>query len=347
MSVASSLFFDEVCQSGSVREADVQKLRELYYEDGLIAAQEADALFEINDACHVKDPAWQAFFVEAVTDFVVGHAEPRGYINTDNSDWLIERITHDGAVETQTELEILIRTIDKARWSPESLARFALNTVKDAVISGNTVLRGGKAPVAGVVTDADVDMLRRVIFAFGGDGHTAVTRAEAEILFEINDATAEADNAPAWTELFVKAVSGVVMAASGYNAPTREEALKRELWLESRGDLSPANVLRGMVGTRSSDLQAQFGNGIMAGFFDLFSSQSSEERELERLEKERREILTREEVTSDEAAWLVALINRDGRLTYNEECLIATLRADSPTLAPELSPLLDRVADPA
>lgn len=334
MSVTGSLFFDEVCRRGSIHEADVAKFRELYYEDGRITADEADALFEINHTCRIKDPAWQEFFIEAICDFLVAHAEPRGYINIDNADWLVERITHDGVLETKTELEILIRAIDKARWSPESLVRFALNSVNDAVISGKDVLRNGQPGKAGEITDADVELIRRIIFAFGGDGNVAVTRAEAEILFEINDATAELTNNAAWTELFVKAITGVVMAASGFRAPPRAEALRREQWLESRGDLSPVNFV-----------QAMFDGGF-AGFKDLFVKQDAEERELDRLENERRAILTNEEVTADEANWLVAQINRDGVLTYNESCLLAYLKSESQGLHPSLQSLLDRVAEP-
>jgi len=332
MSVTGSLFFDEICQRGSIHAADVGELRKLFYEDGRIAAGEADALFTINHACSVKDPAWQDFFIEAVCDFLVGHAEPRGYINVDNADWLIERIAHDGVIETQTELEMLICALDKARWSPESLVRFTLNTVKDAIISGNGTLRNGHALRAGQITDADVELIRRVIFAFGGDGNVAVTRAEAEILFEINDAIADVSDNVAWTELFVKSIASVVMVASGYRAPQRFAA-RREQWLESRGDLSPANFAKAMFA------------GGFSGFTDLFARQSEEDRELARLENERRAILTNEEVTGDEARWLAAQINRDGALTYNESCLLAHLKAESPMLHPSLRPLVDGVVD--
>lgn len=330
MSVTGSLFFDEICRRGSIHEADVAKLRELYYEDGRIDPREADALFEVHAVCRIKDPAWQGFFVEAICDYLVSHAEPRGYINIDNADWLLERITHDGVLETRTELEILIGAIDKARWSPESMVRFALHSVNDAVLSGKDTLRGVPCAKAGQVTDADVELIRRIIFAFGGDGNVAVTRAEAEILFSINDATAEQTDNPAWTELFVKAIAGVVMAASGYCAPPREEALRREQWLESRGDLSPGNFIGAMLG------------GGLSGFKALFSRQSDEERELARLDNERRAIITAEEVTGDEAEWLAAQINRDGALTYNERCLLEYLKAESPQLHPSLQPLLER-----
>lgn len=334
MSVTGSLFFDEVCQRGSIHEADVQKLRALYYEDGDISRAEAEALVEIHHACRIKDPAWQDFYIEAITDFLVGSAKPRGYINVDNADWLIEQISRDGVVESQTELEILIRVIDKARWSPESLVRFALNAVKDAVLTGDGRLRCGQKLKAGVVTDGDVELLRRIVMAFGGAGGVAVTRAEAQILFEINDATADASDNPAWTEFFVKALAGTVMAASGYSVPPRDVALARQQWLDSRGDLAPGGFIKAML------LGGDF------GIYDWFSRKDAQdERELQRLERERRAIVTAEEVTDDEAAWLVAQIYRDGELTYNEKCLLAYLQAENPKLHPTLTPLLERVPD--
>ena len=39
----------------------------------------------------------------------------------------IERISRDGRVETKTELELLVNVLDKARWAPQSLVRFALD----------------------------------------------------------------------------------------------------------------------------------------------------------------------------------------------------------------------------
>jgi hypothetical protein len=334
MSVTQSFLFDEICRRGSVRETDVRELRALYYAETPLAESDANAIFEIDAACAVKDPAWQDFFVEAITDFVVDSAEPRGYVNIHNADWLIERITHDGQVETQSELEILVRVIDKARWSPESLVKFALNAVKDAIVTGKGAARAGGGAAAGVVTNEDVELLRRIIYAFGGDGHISVSRTEAEGLFEINDLTADKTDNAQWTELFVKAITSVVMAASGYRAPTRETALKREQWLQSRGDLSIGQFVSAIVKSDRS------------GFMGFFSRQSAEDCELERLERERREILTAEEVTGEEAQWLVAQIERDGELTLNEKCLLLHLKQSKVDLHPSLEALLAKASDP-
>ena len=77
----------------------------------------------------------------------------------------------------------------------------------------------------------------------------------------------------------------------------------------------------------------------------MFDQQSDEDRELARLERERREILTAEEVTGDEAAWLIAQIERDGELTVNEKCLLLHLKSQAPKLDPGLRALIDKVSD--
>lgn len=335
MSIASSLSFDEICRRGSIRDADVLKLRQLYYADGNIRTEEAECLFEINDACRIQDPSWAPFFVEAVTDYIVDEAEPQGYLTTDNTEWLMRFISRDGRVETQTEIELLLNVLDKARWSPESLIEYTLAQVKRAVCEGNGPLRTGTSDGAGTVSDADVDLLRRALYAFAGDGNIAITRREAEILFDINDATADSTKNAGWTELFVKAITSSIMAASGYNAPSRGEMLRREAWLESRGDLSLAN----MVGEAFQ--------GGFSGIFDAYREQSAEERALARLEQQRIEIITNQAVTEGEAAWLAERIGKDGRVTPNEEALIACIREASPKLAPELEALFETASDAA
>ena len=339
MSVTKSILFDEVCQRGSIRDSDVLKFRWLYYEDGFIAAPEAEAIIELNDACRVQDPAWQAFFIEAISDYVVMHAEPEGYVNTKNADWLIDRVTQDGAVRTRTGLELLIKVLEKSRWAPESLARLALNTVKDAILSGNQALRGGTEAPGGIVTNDDVDCLRQIVYAFGGDGNVAVTRAEAEVLFAINDATADETENPAWTEFFVKAITSVVMAASGYKTPSREQALRREQWLQSRGDLSLGKVIESMP--REDAVERFFKEGF-GSLFEGYDRMTDEERELAALDRQRIEIVTGEDVTGDEVDWLVAQIDRDGALTMNEQALLMQLKATGPKLDPRLASLMKR-----
>src|SRR4029453_18533267 len=213
MAVLSAGSIAEIKARGSIKDADVLKVRRSYYDDGIITAEEAEAIFALNDACPVQDPAWADFFIEMITDYLVEQAEPHGYLAAENAQWLIDRIAGDGRVETKTELELLVNVLDKARWAPQSLVRFALDQVRRAAIDGTGPFRAGKKLGPGRVCEAEVDLLRRILYSFGGDGNIAVTRPEAEVLFDIDAATAAADNHPAWTDIFVNAIATYGMAA--------------------------------------------------------------------------------------------------------------------------------------
>lgn len=329
MSMFGTISCDEICARASVHSSDVLAMRKAYYGDAKITAEEADGLFRINACARVQDPAWHEFFIEAVTDYIVNCCEPEGYLNADNARWLIDRIGTDGIVESRTELELLVNVLDKARWAPESLARYALEQVRHAVIEGTGPLRAGQALETGRITDGEIELVRRILFAFAGDGNIAVTRSEAEILIDIDEAAGDSGGGPGWTDFFVKAMANCIMAASGYSVPTREEALRREAWLDRRGELSLENLV-GAIADRG-----------LAGIWDMYTEQSSEERALARLERQRIEIITAERVTEGEADWLAQRIGRDGRVTMNERALLQFLKQEHVKLNPALQTLID------
>ena len=335
MSVLRSISVEDILRRGSITDVDVKSLRATFFHDGEILPEEAEALFALNDQCPIQHPEWPHFFVEAITDFIVNQAIPEGYITADNAAWLILKIENDGRVETKTELDLILNVLDKARWSPASLVSFALTQVKEAVVSGSGPLRSGLDLQPGTISEGEVELLRRMVYAFGGDGNVAVTRAEAEVFFDINDAVSAAPINPAWTDLFVKVIANVLMASSGYAMPTREEALRAEAWLESRGDLSPGALLAAMV--RSS----------LDAVGEAYREQSSEDRALSRLERQRIEIITNEQITEGEAGWLAQRIGRDGKITPNEQALLDYLREENPEIHPLLNELIDRFATAA
>ena len=201
----------------------------------------------------------------------------------------------------------------------------ALDEVKFAVKHGEGPLRNGKTLNAGQINDAEVELLRRILYAYGGDGNIAITRREAEILFEIDAATQNAEHSEGWQDLFVKAISNSVMAASGYTVPCREQALARQAWLERRGDLSLGNMVTGM---------ASGGLSGFGGFFGMFRKQSALERAVQALERQKIEIITAERIEPCEAEWLIERIFGDEEMSPNERALVDFLKANSPTLAP-------------
>ncbi|MFN0219736.1 MAG: hypothetical protein ACKVP4_13085 [Hyphomicrobium sp.] len=336
MSALKSPQTEEMLKRGVITSSDVLRLRRIVHEDGVVCADEADLLFTLNDRCASKDDSWADFFIEALTDFIVFQERPQGYLTAANGEWLIGRVSRDGRVDTKAELELLVNVLDKARWAPVCLVSFALQQVKHAVISGDGPLRYGKSLQPGVISAGEVDLLRRMLYAFGGDGHVAITRDEADILFDIDEAVADAAANPAWTDLFVKAVANVIMASSGYRVPAREEALRQEASLINPDQQT--SVLAFLLSMVRSNLDS---------VKDAYHDQTPEERALARLEHQRIEIITNEAITEAEASWLAQRIGRDGRLSPSETALVTYLKQESPKIHPALLEAVDRLGHAA
>jgi len=346
MGILNGVAVDEISARGSIRDSDVAAMRRAFNEDGTISTSEAEALLSLNSACRVTDATWAPFFIEALTDYVVHQSEPDGYIVVDKADWLVARISRDGHIATNTELELLLNVLDKARWSPPSLAAFALGQVRDAVISGVGVTRAGQMLPAGTIGQSEIDLIRRILYAFAGDGGIAVTRAEAEVLIAINKARARGKSSPAWTELFVKAVGASVLASLGHHIPPREEALRIEVWAKDAdargaGALLADTIGSGEEGTSARERIGKFLGRMVAGgagsVWSTFRMQSSEERALARLERQRLEIVTNERIDDAECQWLIENLGKDGKLDANEIELLAFLQRESPLPHPELA----------
>jgi hypothetical protein len=311
---------------------DVLELRKLVFRDGVVASKEAQALFGLNETCKDQCAEWQAFFIEAITDYIVHQAKPAGYVSAKNADWLIEAISHDGKVETRTELELLVRVLEVAKFSTERLVAFALSQVKHAVVEGTGPLAHGADLTPGVIEKGEVDLLRRILYAFGGDGNIAITRLEAEVLFEINDAVATARNDPSWNDLFVKAIANFVMCASGYQAPTREVALRQESFLD-RADADIGGFMARMASTGGRELLAAYRQSV-----DIDADWEARNQWHDACARRA------ERCDNVEARWLAERIGKDGRLQENEEALVRFIKETSPSIHPELQPLLEKVA---
>ncbi len=315
-----------------VTAEDVLMLRQEVFRDGVVTRGEAEALFAVDRTCKERCPEWNEFFVEAVTDYIVRQEEPSGYISEQNATWVIRAITSDGLVDTEGEMEILIKSLEIANSAPAELAAFALRQVAAAVIDGKGVLANGKELTPGVIGKAEVEMLRRILYAGGGEGNFAITRSEAEVLFDLNDRTVEAANAPEWTDLFVKAIANMLMCASGYTAPSREEALRHEQFF-AETDVNVAGFMSRMVsGGLSAVINAYVApSGVENAYRDHNESFMASNASAETID-------------AGEAKWLAGRIGRDGIVHENERQLLEFIRANSPDIHPDLKPLLDKAS---
>ena len=115
----------DLLADGIIDADEVARLKEVLYEDGVIDKEEADFLFEINDAVTGKDndPAWEAFFIQAIADFLLKDEVSPGEIDADEAAWLVEKIGADGQVDG-TEKALLEKLQKEAKSLPEALATF-------------------------------------------------------------------------------------------------------------------------------------------------------------------------------------------------------------------------------
>src|SRR4029079_15080599 len=120
--------------------------------------------------------------------------------------WLVRAVSRDGVVGSVLGFELLVSVLEQAKSSPAMLSAFALEQVALAVVNGEGPLVAANGNAPGLIGKRSVELLRSILYAFGGDGNIAVTRAEAETLFRINDGVSEELSDPSWSELFVKAI---------------------------------------------------------------------------------------------------------------------------------------------
>ena len=321
---------------GIISPMDVLYFRGEVFRDGIVSQNEAETLFSLNSGVGEKCTEWNQYFVEAATLYLVDQAEPRGHVSVANAQWLIDCLKRDGRIEPANELELLVKILDRAQSSPEMLVGFALNVIARAVVDGEGPLADGNELGKGVICAAEVEMIRRVLYAFGGDRAISISRTEAEILFELNEKTAGADNDPAWRELFVKAIANYLMAVSTNRAPSRTEAIAREEWLED----TDADVGATLIGAFTG-----FGELLSKGFFeDLFDSahQQTEKAWAERNARMQADMALAEPVTDIEAEWLIDKLNQDGIIDESEKALLAFIRGNSSAIAPALESIIDQ-----
>jgi len=94
-------FKKSLLEDGIIDANEVVQLRKELYADGIIDKDEADFLFELNDATSgaANDPSWDALFVEAICDFLLKDEISPGEVDDNEAEWLLARIVKDGVFD--------------------------------------------------------------------------------------------------------------------------------------------------------------------------------------------------------------------------------------------------------
>ncbi len=72
-------------------------------------------MFDLERAALTRSDAWTAFFVQAVTDYVVWGARPTGRLSEEQAEWLIARVDE---TRTPASFAILVNVLDETTQVP-------------------------------------------------------------------------------------------------------------------------------------------------------------------------------------------------------------------------------------
>lgn len=313
---------------------DVQALRHaIYGRDGRIDREEVETLFRINDQARHSgnNPEWYDFFIEALTDYFVWKQEPACYISDADVEFLTKLIQHDGHFDGRTEFALVVNILWRLLDAPPALVELALRGIRETVLVESDPLYGLGDRTPGVIDAIDVDLMRRVIFGAAGFGRITVSRAEADLLFDLNNASIEIENDPAWEEFFVTAICHHVLHPTGTSAMIeRNEAVRREEWLAERRPA--ADMLKQTVRSVSDGSFL----GVMKGFFGSVMPEPLPPEDVVSDDLGGPE----PEITDDEAKWLIGRITQDLRHHHTEKAVLERIAAEVHVIHPLLRPLM-------
>jgi hypothetical protein len=120
-------------------------------------------------------------------------------------------------------------------------AAFALTIVRDGVITGEGPTTKGRVHFSRSLDADDAAWCARILTARAVE-HQPVSRAEAEALFEINDAATERSDDGRFDDLLAKAIAHHAASISGLTVPARTVALSPDTDIESWAPMQASRV---------------------------------------------------------------------------------------------------------
>lgn len=300
---------------------DVRRLRDEIFADGVVDRADAALLFQLNASAEIGNaPEWYDFFVEALTDFFVWKQQPSQHLSEEDCAFLRAAVMRDGRVDNGCEFALLLNILRWLTAAPQALIDTALEGLRQTVLEGGTVLFGPQRQRRGIIDPADLECIRAVIFAPSSDGSLTVTRAEADLLFDLHHATRGRKNAPGWPALFVEAVAHHLMCPAKPPEPVdAAEVERRQRWLDERR--GAPEFLAGMLKGLFARNRPTGGTAAAAPALSAFA---------------------REAIDRAEAQWLLTRIEADGEIDEVELALLQHIAATAPRIDDSLQPLLRR-----
>jgi len=305
---------------GDVSAEDVLFLRRNIFADGVVSRDELATLFALGQRAPAGDREWPDYFAEAAADFFLREEEPHGYLTEEEFEHLKSLMSRGARAAGDLELGLLVTLMEKAVSTPPTMAEFVASEFHRTV----SAHRGGPR-----ISHMEADLLRRYLYAAGGAGSIAITRDEAELCFDLHEMTAGANNDPAFSDLFIKAIAAHLMAHVGYRPLPREEALRLHDWVKDQ-TVNPAGFFGRMV------------SGGLSGIRDAYGKKKSVAAKHN--EDNAIAAAIAEQVTASEADWLADRIGRNGSFDEVERALLIYMKGLDADLPPKLAALVEKAA---
>jgi hypothetical protein len=197
---------------GRISDEDVRALRRAIWGGGQpVDRPAAETLLALQREVPERTPAWADLYVEALSEFFLDDDT----VSDAGAELLAREVVADGVVEDASELRLLLNLTFRSRRCPPQLVALARDALRASVVASAAAFYGKGPRRPGAVDADDVEAIRRLVYAPGGADGVQVGEGEALWLAELDRATAGADNAPAWRDLFVKALAMYLLLGRG------------------------------------------------------------------------------------------------------------------------------------
>ena len=113
---------EEILADGIIDAAEVKELETVLFADGLIDLEEANLLFELNDAVSGKNnhSDWEPFFIKSISNYLMEDKNSPGEIDETEANWLYTKIKGDGNIDS-LEKSLLQHLKENSKSFPENL----------------------------------------------------------------------------------------------------------------------------------------------------------------------------------------------------------------------------------
>jgi len=324
-----------IVSGGGLDAAAVSDLRRAIYAKGGVTRDDLTQLLARGRAAGPGACLEYAdLLAEAATDLLVRQVDPPGYVAPGDADWLTGQLADGGGLSCRAEFAMLVDVLRYAVSAPPTLGGFAVREVEKAILTGRRAATGQADHAPGVVTSADVQALRSLLFAPTEGSSLHVSRESAEALFDIAHATAGAANDPGFDDLFAKAIGNYLMGLSFRWTPTAAVAREHAQWADHATRF--ANFFSRMV---EQPLARRFG-GLSAATKTV--DEIDEQLFAEENAADARALKDSGAIAASDADWVIAHLTRGGQLSPAEQRLLGFLAQEAASMPPSLRALVEK-----